>query len=284
MHEFAALGNLQMWYLHMDVAGMKARWGGDLNRKELKTLSANLAHASHRDNHRALEKLTRRVHGQIKIAPNPPLIVPIEDLLPGPEQDSIGETMRGLIHKYTLTLPGGYRKLIESYRFVHLARKVVGVGSVGTHAWIILLLGRDEQDALVLQVKEAQDSVLEPYLGKSVYGNHGRRVVEGQWLMQSSSDVFLGWNEAVGFDGVKRVIFMFASCGIGKFHWISKRWIQLRRWFMANCVPGHSLVPMLVRATPLPSARILERVIKYTRQWLSLRQPMPIRMNGITSP
>ena len=204
MHEFAALSNLQMWYLHMDLAGMKARWGKHVKPREMKTLDADFAHASHRDNHRALEKLTRQVNGQLKIAPNPPLIVPIEDLLPGSEQDRINETMRALLHKYILSLSGGYRKLVESYAFVHLARKVVGVGSVGTHTWIILMLGRDDQDALFLQVKEAEDSVLEPYLGKSEYHNHGRRVVEGQRLMQSSSDVFLGWDQAVGLDGIQR--------------------------------------------------------------------------------
>lgn len=204
MHEFAALGNVKMWYVHLDAAGMKARWGGELTHKEWKAFEANLAHASHKDNHRALEKLTRRVNGQLRIAPNPPLIVPIEDLLQSPGQDSIDQTMRALIERYARNLPVAYRKLVESYRYVHLARKVVGVGSVGTHAWIILMVGRDEQDALFLQVKEAQESVLEPYLGRSVYDNHGRRVVEGQWLMQSSSDILLAWEENVGLDGVER--------------------------------------------------------------------------------
>jgi hypothetical protein len=103
-----------------------------------------------------------------------------------------------------LNLRGDYRHLLEDYRYVHLARKVVGVGSVGTYTWIILLLGHDGADPLFLQVKEAQASVLEPYLGRSEYVNHGRRVVEGQWLMQSTSDIFLGWDHVKGLDNLPR--------------------------------------------------------------------------------
>ncbi|MDX1417081.1 MAG: DUF2252 domain-containing protein [Candidatus Promineifilaceae bacterium] len=204
MRECAQLGNLKLWYLHLDRNGIKKRWGQELKHKELKAFDKKLAHASHHDNQRALEKLTRQVDGQLKIAPNPPLIVPVEDFLTGPEQDQIGATIRGLINKYALNLRGDHRKLVSSYDYVHMARKVVGVGSVGTHCWVILMLGRDEQDPLFLQVKEAQASVLEPYLGKSDYDNHGRRVVEGRWLMQTSSDIFLGWDRAVGLDGVQR--------------------------------------------------------------------------------
>jgi len=101
-------------------------------------------------------------------------------------------------------LQGDRKHLLEDFRFVHLARKVVGVGSVGTRAWIALLLGRDGQDPLFLQAKEAQASVLEPFVGKSRYANHGQRVVEGQRLMQAASDIFLGWNRLTGIDGVVR--------------------------------------------------------------------------------
>ncbi len=202
MEEFAALGNLDLWYLHMDLAGMKARWGKTVKHKTMKTLDAHLVHAHHRDNHRALEKLTRRVDGQLRIAPSPPLVVPIEDLISADEKELQEETVRTFMRNYRSKLRGDRRRLLETYRSVHLARKVVGVGSVGTLTWVLLLLGRDETDPLFLQVKEAQASVLEPYLGESVYANHGRRVVEGQWLMQASSDIFLGWDHVeYGIDG-----------------------------------------------------------------------------------
>ena len=110
-------------------------------------------------------------------------------------------TAETLVRSYTATLPNDRRVLIERYRFVDIARKVVGVGSVGTRAWVVLMLGRDHDDPLLLQVKEAQASVLEPYLGASRYKNHGQRVVEGQRLMQAASDILLGWERAVGFDG-----------------------------------------------------------------------------------
>ena len=201
MQEFAALGNLDLWYLHLDLAGIQERLGKKVKPKAIKALDKDLAHASHRDNHRALEKHTRRVDGQIRIAPNPPLVIPIEDLLQDKEGDQIEEIVRGLLRKYRSSLRGDIQHLLEGYRYVHLARKVVGVGSVGTRAWIVLLLGRDEEDPLILQVKEAGASVLEPYLGKSAYANNGRRVVEGQRLMQSSSDIFLGWERvAAGLD------------------------------------------------------------------------------------
>lgn len=202
MGEFAALGYLDLWYLHMDEAGMQARWGKTVKHKVMKALDADLAHAQHKDNQRALEKLTRRVDGQLRIAPSPPLIIPIEDLVPAGEIDRVVGMVRQSIRNYRASLRGDHRRLLESYEYVHLARKVVGVGSVGTRAWVLLLLGRDETDPLILQVKEAQESVLEPYLGKSVYTNHGRRVVEGQWLMQSTSDIFLGWDHVIdGLDG-----------------------------------------------------------------------------------
>jgi uncharacterized protein (DUF2252 family) len=98
--------------------------------------------------------------------------------------------------------------LLDTYRFVHLARKVVGVGSVGTQAWVALMLGRDNDDPLFLQIKEAEASVLERFLGRGAFTNHGRRVVEGQRLMQAATDIFLGWARVTGPDGVKRDFYM----------------------------------------------------------------------------
>jgi hypothetical protein len=119
MQEFAALGNLDLWYLHMDLAGMQARWGKTVKHKAMKALDADLAHAHHRDNHRAFEKLTRRVDGQLRIAPSPPLVIPIEDLVPAGEKDRIEELIRGLVRKYRSSLRGDHRRLLESFHYVH---------------------------------------------------------------------------------------------------------------------------------------------------------------------
>jgi uncharacterized protein (DUF2252 family) len=205
MREFAGLGNLDLWYLHLDPAAVQARWGTSTKPKVMKVLEADLTQAYHRDNLRAFEKFTRRVNGRLQIAAHPPLVVPVEDLFPDQEQAQFEETMRRLIRSYRLTLQPDLRRLLESFQYVHLARKVVGVGSVGTRTWILLLLGRDDRDPLFLQVKEAQTSVLEPHLAKSAYVDHGKRVVEGQRLMQAASDIFLGWERvSEGLDGKPR--------------------------------------------------------------------------------
>ena len=150
---------------------------------------------------RAFGKLTTIVDGEPRIVSDPPLIVPIEDLADGRDIEQFArEVNRG----YRRTLQGDRKHLLEHFRYVHAARKVVGVGSVGTRAWIMLMLGRDDDDPLFLQLKEAEPSVLEPFLGKSQYANHGQRVVEGQRLMQAASDIMLGWHRVTGTDDVKR--------------------------------------------------------------------------------
>ena len=144
------------------------------------------------------------VDGELRIVGNPPLVTPIEDVLPGAEQEQLEDVVRRMIRTYRLTLPHDRRHLLESYRYVHAARKVVGVGSVGARTWILLLVGRDENDPLFLQFKEAQASVLEPFLGKSRYAQHGQRVVEGQRMMQAAADILLGWERIDTIDGEKR--------------------------------------------------------------------------------
>jgi uncharacterized protein (DUF2252 family) len=202
MGEFAKLGNLEMWYLHLNLAAIQSRWGMSTKHKVIKTLETDFAQAYHRDNLRAFEKLTHRVNGQLRIVAHPPLIVPIEDLMVDKGQEQIEDILRDLIRNYRASLEPDRRRLLESYNYAHMARKVVGVGSVGTRAWVILLLGRDDLDPLFLQVKEAQASVLEPYLSKSAYRTNGKRVVEGQWMMQAASDIFLGWERVeTGLDG-----------------------------------------------------------------------------------
>ena len=146
---------------------------------------------------------THVVDGEPRIVGDPPLIVPIEDLVPAREQDgSSRSSCTAMIRSYRQTLPRDRRRLLERFRYVHAARKVVGVGSVGTRAWIVLMLGRDEGDPLFLQFKEAEASVLEPFLGKSAFAHHGQRVVEGQRLMQAASDIMLGWVRITDVDGV----------------------------------------------------------------------------------
>ncbi len=202
MHEFAAKGNLEMWYLHLDPAVLRERWGAAGRSKSVKALVTDFAQARTHDNVRAFEKLTERVGDRIRIAAHPPLIVPIEDLAPDREFGQLEDTMHKLLRSYANSLEPDRRHLLERYQYVHVARKVVGVGSVGTRAYVVLMLGRDEADPLFLQVKEAQASVLEPYLEHSTYAEHGKRVVEGQRLMQAASDIFLGWERvSQGLDG-----------------------------------------------------------------------------------
>jgi uncharacterized protein (DUF2252 family) len=143
---------------------------------------------------RALERLTRRVDGRLQIVSSPPLVVRAEELLPAEEHSRLEGIVRDFIRSYRRTLLIDRRRLVEDYRYVDIARKVVGVGSVGTRTWILLFLGRDDNDPLFLQVKEAQASVLEPYVGRSRYAKHGERVVNGQRLIQATSDILLGWD------------------------------------------------------------------------------------------
>ncbi len=163
-----------------------------------------MAKARSKDSLRAFAKLTEMVDGKPRIASDPPLIVPIEEVGFGGEHHEIEQLVRGVIRSYRRTLTADCRRLLESFRYAHAARKVVGVGSVGTRAWIVLMLGRDERDPLFLQLKEAEASVLEPFLGKSTHNNHGQRVVEGQRLTQAASDIMLGWIRVDDLDGVSR--------------------------------------------------------------------------------
>ena len=157
-----------------------------------------------KDSLRALAKLCRTVDGELRIVGNPPLVTPIEDVVPGAEQEHLEDVVRRMIRTYRRTLPRDRRNLLESYRYVHAARKVVGVGSVGARTWILLLVGRDDNDPLFLQFKEAQASVLEPFLGRSQYAQHGQRVVEGQRMMQAAPDILLGWERIATIDGEKK--------------------------------------------------------------------------------
>jgi uncharacterized protein (DUF2252 family) len=204
MARFAAMRNIDVWYARLDVAGIAEQLGAAMSTKQKKRFETTVAHAHTKDSMRALSKLCQEIDGELRIVGDPPLVTPIEDVVPGAEQEHLEEVVRRMIRTYRLTLPHDRRNLLESYRYVHAARKVVGVGSVGARAWILLLLGRDDDDPLFLQFKEAQPSVLEPFLGKSRYAQHGQRVVEGQRMMQAAPDIMLGWERIVAIDGQKK--------------------------------------------------------------------------------
>jgi uncharacterized protein (DUF2252 family) len=193
MAGFAASGDLDVWYAHLDIAATVKQLGSQLTPKLARRTEQALAKARTRDSISALAKLTHVVDGQPRIRAEPPLIVPIEDLARGGEREEMFEVLHGHLRDYRETLEYDRRVLLERFRVVDFARKVVGVGSVGTSAWIALLLGRDDDDPLFLQLKEAEASVLEQFLSASELHDHGQRVVAGQRLMQASSDIFLGW-------------------------------------------------------------------------------------------
>jgi uncharacterized protein (DUF2252 family) len=198
------MGTLELWYTRLDVDEMLRRWGAEASTTDLRNFRRARKKAESKDGLRAMTKLTRVIDGRPQFVNEPPIVVRLDELF-GPEEAArFADKVGRLLRSYTSTLTPDRRRLVERFRFADIARKVVGVGSVGARAWVVLMLGRDDDDPLLLQFKEAQPSVLEPYLGASGYDHHGRRVVEGQRLMQAASDVLLGWQRTTGLDGVSR--------------------------------------------------------------------------------
>jgi uncharacterized protein (DUF2252 family) len=211
MRQMATMSNLEVWYSHVDasevVASLESQAAASGSKKEAQmaaTATKLVAKAQTKDSHRALDKLTHVVDGQRRIISDPPLIVPLDELFPEVEFELVEKMFRDLLRRYRQSLSTDRRHLLEEYQFSQIARKVVGVGSVGTRAWIVLLHGASQEDVVFLQAKEADASVLERFTKKSQYGNHGARVVAGQRLMQAASDIFLGWQRTDGIDGVSR--------------------------------------------------------------------------------
>jgi uncharacterized protein (DUF2252 family) len=205
MAGFAAMGTMDIWYAHLDegellkgIRGVAAE--GQKRKKDAKAAKRAekaVAKAHTRHSLQALSKLAELVDGRYRIVSQPPIVVPARELeatygLSGEEMERV---IREQFRAYRATLRDDQRQLLERFRFVDMARKVVGVGSVGTRAFIVLLQGRDQQDPLFLQVKEATASVLEGPLPKSRYQQPGERVVRGQRMMQAASDIFLGWTK-----------------------------------------------------------------------------------------
>jgi uncharacterized protein (DUF2252 family) len=205
MAEFAGMKNLDVWYSHLDIESVIEELAPTVKRKLVKRAEKNIAKARTKDSMTAFSKLTHSANGHVQIVDQSPLIVPLAQLLSGSRRGKMFEDLRQLLGGYRDTLEFDRRVLLEQFELADFARKVVGVGSVGTRAWIALMLGRDGQDPLFLQIKEAEASVLEEFVGSSEFANHGERVVVGQRLMQATSDIFLGWLHIdSGLDGKPR--------------------------------------------------------------------------------
>jgi uncharacterized protein (DUF2252 family) len=204
MLAFAPMVNLDVWYSRLDVAVLLADLARVADPKQIKVVKKNVAKAQKRNHLKAFDRLVREVDGEPRIISDPPLLVPVRELVGDDRRHELEGRIQKMLGRYRESLPADRRHLFDSYRFVDMARKVVGVGSVGTRCWVILMMGRDGQDPLFMQAKEAEASVLEPYAGTSEFGNHGERVVEGQRLVQAAADILLGWLPAFGLDDEDR--------------------------------------------------------------------------------
>jgi uncharacterized protein (DUF2252 family) len=204
MRGFAGESHLDVWYDRLNASELVDKFGGRLDKKGRILFAKPFARARRKTSLRAVEKLTERVDGTPRFRSVPPLLVPLRELVDATDVREDTDIAQAALDAYAASLDEDRRYLFATYQFVDMARKVVGVGSVGTRAWVLLFAGRGGQDPLVLQMKEAQASVLEPYLGASAFDNHGERVVRGQRLSQAAIDVFLGWQRSPGLDGLDR--------------------------------------------------------------------------------
>jgi uncharacterized protein (DUF2252 family) len=204
MREFAGMRTLDIWYAQDDVDSMRRLMASSMDKESRRRAAEASERARKHTYMQAVEKLTHVTEEGRQIAPDPPLITPLRDLLAESSDDSTEKELQTVLEEYARTLSSERRHLLHHYRLVDIARKVVGVGSVGTRCWILLLLGRDDSDPLLLQAKEAQQSVLAAHTGAESFDNQGRRVVTGQRLIQTTSDIFLGWTHVTGIDGQGR--------------------------------------------------------------------------------
>jgi uncharacterized protein (DUF2252 family) len=201
MRRFADKSHLEVWYERLNASELVDRFGGKLGERGRIVFAKPFDKARRKTSLRAVEKLTERVGGELRFRSVPPLLMPLRELMSPADARDETDYSRQLLAAYAAGLDPDRRYLFNTHRFVDMARKVVGVGSVGTRAWVFLLVGREGRDPLVLQAKEAQASVLEPYLGASEFENHGERVVRGQRISQAASDIFLSWQRSEGLDG-----------------------------------------------------------------------------------
>jgi uncharacterized protein (DUF2252 family) len=209
MTAFAGMRKLDVWYARAEVDALREMLTGQLSKSRQRGLDKSLAKARDNDSLKAFGKLTEVVDGHRRIKADPPLLVPITDLLPDVAHAELVSSLTGLLEGYRQSLQSDRQLLFDAFEFVDMARKVVGVGSVGTRCWIVLFLGRDDGDPLFLQVKEAPPSALAEFVPPELRSPHapthqGERVVAGQRLMQAASDIFLGWQRVLGLDGETR--------------------------------------------------------------------------------
>ena len=283
MREFAGQRDLAVWYARLDATEILERSRSQASAKSVRSLRHSVAKAHRRDSVAAFSKLTHDVDGERRIISDPPMIVPIEELLRGDDATDVERISEDHLRLYRDSLPGDRRHLVDRFRYAHLARKVVGVGSVGTRDWIVLLLGRDGDDPLFLQIKEASASALTPYLAPSEFDNQGQRIVEGQRLMQAASDIFLGWLRSTGVDdGVTRDFYV-------RQLWDWKMDADIRACRRAECTStaeraaGHWRERMLAPETALLLRPISVRMTRL--RMLSLNSPSRtlIRTNATTA-
>ena len=273
MRGFAAMENLAVWYARLDIDAVLAEVAQVADRKQMKVAEKNVAKAHKKNSLKAFDRLVHEVDGEPRIISDPPLIVPARELVSDDQRHELEERLEEMLGRYRESLKGDRRHLFDSYRFVDMARKVVGVGSVGTRAWVILMMGRDGQDPLFLQAKEAEASVFEPYAGKSDFGNHGERVVEGQWLMQAASDILLGWLPST-----------CANSGMASARSKSRPCRQ-RGWrSMGGSVAGRWLEPMLAPATGSRSPPTSAKARPSIRRSPTSLSATPIRTISTTAP
>ena len=204
MADFARLGNLAVWYERVDMSELQEGLSTRITTEQAKRLDKNLQKARSHDHLRSMAKLTELVDGRRRFVADPPLLVPLSDLTGDLDREATVEGVKGILRQYIASLAPGHRELAGSFEYVDMARKVVGVGSVGTRCWVVLMEGRDQNDPLLLQVKEAQQSVLAPHVPAVPPDNQGERVVTGQRVMQAAGDVFLGYQRVTGLDGQTR--------------------------------------------------------------------------------
>ena len=275
--------NLDVWYAHADVDQVRADFDAQLKARQRKLIDKGMAKARTRDSMQELAKLTHLVDGRPRIIADPPLLVPIADLLPAhTDQAAFAAQIKDLLGKYRRTLETDRRFLLEKFEFADMARKVVGVGSVGTRCWIVLMLGRDESDPLFLQVKEAEASVLSRFVGASKYTNQGQRVVAGQRLMQAASDIFLGWQRTRPAWTASSATSTSASCGTGSSPCPSRSWCRAACGSTASCAGGRWRGRTPAPATGSPSPPTSAAPTCSTRPSPGSPPPTPTRTNATT--
>lgn len=201
IRELAGMRMLDIWYAKLDRTSLQERWGAEAGPKATRRFRRLASKATTKNHLKAFDRLTRVEDGRIRFVSDPPLLEPIDQLFDESQATQMVDSMLTALSTYRRSLPTHCRRLLDRYRYVDLARKVVGVGSVGTRCWVALFVGHHDQDPLFLQIKEAEPSVLEPHLTKSRFSNQGQRVVEGQRMMQAASDIMLGWGRTAGLDG-----------------------------------------------------------------------------------